>query len=163
MQIDRNVLIGLLIAEVLKYHDADEIMKDKKLGYIASVIKKKHTSLKFGQPKHRMNIPKYHKELNAVADKWNAHVMIQATAWNNAKEKISTAHLITSTDMIVILIKKNPSVLKSYGFNQKKIDSFANSSNFKGKHYFASSRTISVIMECLEAEIAHYNYNEKVA
>jgi len=60
--------------------------------------------------------------------------------------------------LILAILRKEPDVMKYYGFNKKKIDKFQKVPNGVERHNFASSRVASTLLELLDAEIAHYNY-----
>ena len=176
MKIDKNLCVGLMLVGVLYYFDKDEIARDKHLQYIASVLQKKNFVLKNGTAKHRFLSTKKPinmaeasmvlraiKELEIVHMKWDAHVKIANTAWENAQKIFDESNVVTTTDLISILLDKNPQTKKYYGFNEKSISAFKNSSQHKGKYIFRSTRAVNEIMRQLDEEIERYLSSEAMS
>jgi len=94
-------------------------------------------------------------------ESWETHAKIADTAWKRAANSFSVNNEITVNQLVMAIIRKDESVVKAYKFNKKVLDKFSET-GVKG-HFFASSRTATKILECLDEEIAHYNYNLEVA
>jgi len=181
--IDRNLCVGMMIVGTLGHYDATEIMKWKSLQYIAATLRKKNFSIKNGssedrvwadadyvrkqmhsQPKKAQKIQE--RGIKAVTrateryNRWVTHSKIADDAWVRAANSFPATNAITTSALILALINKSPELKKFYGFNQKKLDKFRNSSEFKDLHFIASGRVASKLLEFLDEEISHYNFNK---
>lgn len=59
------------------------------------------------------------------------------------------------------ILRKEPDTAKWYGFNEKKLDKYRKTSEFKDSHNFSSSRVATKLLEHLDSEISYYNFNTK--
>lgn len=168
----------MFILGLLAHYTDEEIIKDKHLQYIASVLKKKHFDLKNGNAKLRITLktqPKneaQQKELTRaiykmklIKEAWDLNTHIADKAWKTTAEAETVKHDVTTTDLIVFLLEKEASASKWYGFNKKKLEAFKKTSPLFGKYGYRSLRVVNELVKQLEIEIAHYNYNnlKKVA
>jgi len=154
IKIDKRLCVGMMILGALGYYTNEEIVKDTHLQYISKTLRKKHFNIKNGSAKDRlkMNMQSLIKH-KAI---WELHAHISDDAWNKACGKFNNTNHITVTSLIYALIKKNPDVQKFYGFTDKKLKEYYDSSAYRSQHTFASMRTASTLLEMLDFEIAHY-------
>lgn len=154
MNINRNLLVGMLLLGVMSHYDKDEVIQDKDLNYIAATLKKKHWSLKHGTPKMRMQPSKYVKQFKALHEDWLAHARISDTAWKNTELELKIE--ITTTALLMALLRKEEKAKKYYGFNDKKLLKYVNNSKHKDSYLFTSSKTATALLKNLDLEIEKY-------
>jgi hypothetical protein len=154
IKIDKRLCVGMIILGALGYYSNEEMIKDKHLQYIAKTLRKRHFDIKNGSAKDRLirNVLEIQKH-KAI---WELHAHISDNAWNNACTKFNDKNYITVTSLIFAIIKKSPDVQKFYGFTDKKLKEYYDSSAYKAQHTFASMRVASTLLEMLDFEIAHY-------
>ena len=183
MQINRKLTIGMFILGAMSHYDKEEVIKYPSVQYIAATLVKKHFEIRNGTTQERMWIkPRYianqihkapkkadefHKKgetaMKSILRKqneWVTQAKIADTAWIRAADSFGADNAITVSALILAILRKEPEMAKWYGFNKKKMDKFAQSSEFKNMHIFASSRVATTLIKCLDQEIAHYNYEQ---
>ena len=184
--INRKLCVGLFILGAMGHYDAEEVAKHKDIQYLAKVLVKKHFTIKNGTTENRLwqnqsyvfekikKNPKKRDEFlkkgaKAIEDKilisnsWNTHSDIANRAWIKSADSFPSTNAITVNQLILALLRKEPDTMKWYGFNHKKLDKYAKSTN-QQTHIFSSSRVATALLEELDSEIAYYyNNKEKVA
>ena len=178
--IERNLCVGLFILGALGHYNAEEVAKHKPIQYIAQVLHKKHFAIKNGTAEDRLwknrsfvmdkvrSSPKNREKFIAKGEravlnsfnrenKWMAHANVADTTWVKASKSFKADNTITVNQLILALLRKEPKAMKWYGFNQKKLDKYADSLNQK-THFIASSRVAGKLLEELDAEIAYFYY-----
>jgi len=157
IEIDRRLCVGLFILGALSHYDKYEVIKFKSIQYIASTLHAKHFPIKNGTAKQRFN--KDIKALSVLKVNWDIHSQISNKSWIKAADSFSKESAITVSALILAILRKEPKVAKWYGFNQKKLDKFSKSSQFKDMHIFSSSRVATKLLEHLDSEISYFYHS----
>jgi len=170
---------------LLGYYDKDEIQKYKDIQYIAKLLRVKHFDMKNGkaadrllndkgyiaQKTHKLSDKKkeeFEKKVIAAVnrivtsrDNFVLHGNIADKAFKRASNNFPSTNGITITATILALLRKTPSAMKHYKFNQKNIDKINNANKNEKTLIFSSSRVATELLKCLDEEIAHYYFNLK--
>ena len=168
--IDRRLSIGMFILGILGHYDDDEVLANKHIQYVAQTLRKKHFDIKNGTAKDRFNAtngritPQQRigaiKRLQQASENWLKHSAVADKAWVTASKATAQTE-ITITGFISAILKKEPDTIKWYGFNTKKLEKFKNESQFGDDYMFRNMRASTKLLSFLDAEIAHYNYNNR--
>lgn len=154
MTINKNLLVGMLLLGVMSHYDKEEVVKDKDLNYIAATLKKKHWSLKHGTPKMIMQPAKHIAEFKLLHENWLSHARLADNAWKNTEQTLKIE--ITTTALLMALLRKEPKAKKYYGFNTNKLSKYVNNSAHKDNYLFTSSKVATALLENLDLEIEKY-------
>lgn len=185
--INRDLCVGLFILGVLAHYTKEEMLQYKDISYIASTLTKKHFNIKNGdenirmwnninyvqtkikETKGRINLLervkiRHEKAIISYANirnNWTAHTHIANEAWKRAADFFSSDNAITTTQLIIALLRKSESTKKYYKYNDKKLDKFSKTGMYVGTHIFSSSRVATKLLSTLDEEIAHFQFNNK--
>ena len=186
--IKKELCTGLFILGALSYYNNEEVLKYPSIQYIASILHKKHFSIKNGSAEDRILVKeqyirnevrslgkkaKNEVKIQRLLDKhkravlkavernnsWKVHSDIANTSWLKASASFKAESAITVSALILSILRKEPKTLKWYGFNQKKLDRYQKSSEAKDLHIFSSSRVATSLLENLDSEVSYYYHS----
>jgi len=186
IEIDRNLAVGMFVIGAMSHYTAEEISMHKDINYIMDIMRKKHFGIKNGTTETRMwskpmfvrneikKNPRKAEQFVKKGDKaiidslqasnnWTIHSEIANKAWTEASNLFNKKNAISVNQLVSAILRKSPKTFSWYKFNQKKVDKFTKSGECANTHIFSSSKVASKLLEILDFEIAHYNYNRKAS
>ncbi len=171
VKINKNLCVGLFCIGFLSHYSNKEIEKYPEAQYIAKVLKKKHFDLKNGTPKDRLVARggRYSNKMiidarvkNETALRlFQLHGQLADKAWRGSCEAFPSDNGITVIESIIALLRKSPSTMKFYKFNQKKLDKIQLKNRDEDTYIFSSSRVASKLLERLDIEISYLKNNHE--